>query len=93
MIYKVVEFKVKKDKVEEAKKIIKEFVVLVGSESRTLSYDTYIKEDGQSFFHFIVFDTPDAEEYHQNTEYINIFTSKLYPLCEIEPVFTTLTKF
>lgn len=93
MIYKIVEFKVKKDNVEEAKRHINEFSVKVEAESRTLSYDTYIKEDGVSFIHFVVFDSPEAEEYHQNTDYIKLFTSKLYPLCEVEPKFTTLYKF
>lgn len=93
MIYKIVEFRVSKENVEQAKQFIKDLRVKVESESRTRSYDTYIKEDGVTFINFIVFDSSEAEEYHENTDYIKLFRSKIDPLCEGEYKTTTLQKF
>ena len=85
-------FKVKKDKIEEAKKLIKEFVPQIKEhEPGTTNYKCFQeKSDETSFIHIITFKDEAAEEYHRRTEYAKNFVDKLYPICEAEPEFSEL---
>lgn len=87
----MVEYKAKKEKIEFVKEVVKEFVQAVKEhEPNTRLYDAFQKEEGNSFIHFMIFENDDAMKHHQNTEYVKKFVEKLYPECEIKPVFTQL---
>ena len=87
-----VSFKVKKNKVEEAKSAIRKFVdEITGKEPGTVLYNCFQeKSDDTSFIHTMTFESEKAEEHHRHTSYVKEFVDKLYPLCEEEPVFTEL---
>ncbi|CAN5136231.1 hypothetical protein BH09PAT1_BH09PAT1_4840 [soil metagenome] len=92
MIYKKAEYKVKKEFVAKAEEIILDFIKQVHTnENDTHVYDAFLGEDGVSFTHFMVFAGSAAEEVHKNTSYVQEFVAALYPLCEVEPVFTRLS--
>jgi quinol monooxygenase YgiN len=87
-----VSFKVNRDHIEEAKKIITEFIDQIkNKEPGTLFYRCYQeKSDETSFIHVMTFQNEDAEETHRHTKYVKRFVNKLYPLCEKEPEFSEL---
>lgn len=87
-----VSFKVKKNKVEEAKSAIRKFVdEITGKEPGTVLYNCFQeKGDDTSFIHTMAFESEKAEEHHRHTSYVKEFVNKLYPICEKEPVFTEL---
>jgi quinol monooxygenase YgiN len=92
MIYRRAEFKVRHDKIEEAEGIIAAFITQVHTnEPDTKIYDAFLEEDGYTFMHLMAFSGADAEEQHRNTPYLQEFVAKLYPLCEVQPVFTKLS--
>ena len=87
-----VSFKVKREDVDIAKKIITEFIQQIkDKEPGTLFYRCFQeKSDDTSFVHVMTFQNEDAEETHRHTEYVKSFVNKLYPLCEKEPEFSEL---
>lgn len=87
-----VSFRVKKNKVEEAKSVIMKFVdEITGKEPGTVLYNCFQeKSDDTSFIHTMTFESEKAEDHHRNTSYVKEFVDKLYPICEEEPVFTEL---
>lgn len=91
MIYKIAEFKIKKARLGECLKAIKEFVKAVkAKEPHAFIYDAYQKPDKVSFIHFMCFKDQAAEAHHQATPHVKKFVSVLYPNCEVEPIFTNL---
>jgi len=92
MIYRRAEFKVRKERIGEAEGIIAAFISQVHTnEQETKIYDAFLEEDGLTFMHLMAFSGVEAEEQHRNTPYLQEFIAKLYPLCEIQPVFTRLS--
>jgi quinol monooxygenase YgiN len=92
MIYKIAQFKVKVEKLEECKEAINEFIREVRrNEADTLRYESFQKEDSLSFIHFMCFRNATAEEVHRSTPHVKRFVEVLYPNCEVEPHFTTMT--
>lgn len=87
-----VSFKVKKNKVEEAKTAIRKFVdEITSKEPGTILYNCYQeKSDDTSFIHTMTFESEKAEEHHRHTSYVKEFVDMLYPICEEEPVFSEL---
>lgn len=87
-----ISFKVKKNKVEEAKTAIRKFVdEITRKEPGTILYNCFQeKSDSTSFIHTITFESEKAEEHHRQTNHVKEFVDKLYPICEIEPVFSEL---
>ncbi len=87
-----VSFKVKEDKVDEAKNIIIEFIEQIKSnEPGTISYKCFQeKSDETSFVHIMSFQNSEAEELHRHTDYVDKFIEKLYPICLSEPEFSEL---
>jgi quinol monooxygenase YgiN len=87
-----VSFKVKKDKVGEAKNTITKFVnEITKKEPGTILYNCYQeKSDITSFIHTMTFESEKAEEHHRHTDYVKEFAGQIYPLCESEPVFSEL---
>jgi len=92
MEHLLVSFKVKKDKVEEAKNAIRKFVDEISrKEPGIVLYNCFQeKVDGTSFIHIMTFVSEKAEEHHRHTSYVKKFTDRLYPICEVEPVFSEL---
>jgi quinol monooxygenase YgiN len=92
MEHLIVEFKVKKDKIEEAKSTIRDFVSKISQqEPGTVLYNCFQeKGDERSFIHTMSFESEKAEEHHRHTEYVKEFVENLYPVCETEPVFSEL---
>ena len=91
MIYKIARFSVKKTKLEECKKAIKEFVHTVRArEPGTVLYESFVEKDGITFQHFMVFRDKRAEELHSATNYVKAFTGAIYPHCSKKPAFTEL---
>ena len=92
MEHLIVTFKVKKDKVEFVKAAIRTFVDEIRQkEPGTILYNCFQeKSDNTSFIHMISFESENAEENHRHTAYVKEFTSKLYPFCRVEPVFSEL---
>ena len=90
MIYIKVEYKVKKDKVNEVKKAIKDFVnEIKKNEPGTLIYEAF-QVNQTKFVHFMKFKDKESEEIHRESSYCKRFVNALYPHCEIEPIFTNL---
>ena len=87
-----VSFKVKKNKVEEAKTAISKFIEEISNkEPGTVLYNCYQeKSDNTSFIHTMTFESEQAEEHHRHSSYVKEFVDKLYPICEVEPVFSEL---
>ncbi len=87
-----VSFKVKKENIEDAKRIITKFINHIkDKEPGTISYHCYQeKSDETSFIHVMTFQNEEAEETHRHTNYVRRFINELYPLCEMEPEFSEL---
>ncbi len=92
MEHLIVTFKVKKNKVEEAKVTIRKFVDEIRQrEPGTILYNCFQeRSDNTSFIHMMSFESETAEERHRRTAYVKEFTAKLYPVCKAEPVFSEL---
>lgn len=91
MIYKIAQFKVKKDAVKRCKGAIAQFVDAVKKEKGTVIYQSFQLPDHVSFIHFMAFQDQASEEFHSSTKHVSAFTKILYPCCEEKPVFTDLT--
>lgn len=89
MIHKFARFQVRRERLDEAVRLVKEFVDEVGrKEGGTATYQSFQeKEEPTRFTHYMVFRTPSAEEYHRGTAWAKKFTAALYPLCVEEPSF------
>ena len=87
-----VSFKVKENKVEEAKTAIRKFVdEITRKEPGTVLYNCFQeKHDITTFVHTMTFESERAEEHHRHTTYVKEFVDKLYPMCESEPVYSEL---
>lgn len=92
MEHLIVKFKIKKDKLEEARTAIRKFVSEIeGKEPGTILYNCFQeKSDATSFIHIMSFENEMAEEHHRHTAYVKDFVDKLYPVCRDEPVFSEL---
>lgn len=87
----MVQYKVKKEKLKEVEKAIKEFVAAVKkNEPSTLIYEAFQLNDKVSFAHFMAFRDEKSKKLHETSEYVKKFVSVLYPSCKEEPVFTNL---
>jgi quinol monooxygenase YgiN len=85
--YVMIPFQVQEDKVEEAKKVISEFISHIRrNEPGTLLYNSLqLKKDPTSFIHFMIFADNDAHMKHRSAEYVLEFVKKLYAICPNEP--------
>ena len=88
----MVRYKVKKDKLDEAKDAIIEFVDSVkANEPGTLIYQVFQDNaDPDILMHFMIFDDEYAQTLHRKSSYVKKFVDLIYPLCAEEPVFTSL---
>jgi quinol monooxygenase YgiN len=91
MIYKIAEFTVKTDKLSEAQQIIQEFLKAIKEHDAGVErYESFQDHGGNRFFHLMTFADRKAESGHQQASYTLTFLKKLYPLCEKEPVFSSV---
>ncbi len=91
MIRRIAEYKVKQGQVGEAEQAIKEFVAAISKEETDTFYTAFQRADGCSFIHFMAFPDQAAQKKHQHAPYTLKFVEALYPACEEEPSFTSLT--
>ena len=92
MKHMMVRYKVKKEKLDEAKEAIIEFVDAVkANEPGTIAYQVFQDNaDPEVMFHFMLFDDEYAQTLHRKSSYVKRFVDLIYPLCAEEPVFTSL---
>lgn len=85
--YVMIPFKVNEDKVDEAKKIIKELIANVReNEPGVLLYKSLqAKEDPSTFIHFIVFKDNDAQMLHRRAAHVMQFIKDIYAICPADP--------
>lgn len=88
----MVNYKVKKDRLEEVKKAISEFVGAVkNNEPNTVFYASFhYKKDPLSFIHFICFENEEAKHFHESMEYTKKFFQLLKTCCQTENFLTEL---
>jgi quinol monooxygenase YgiN len=93
MEHLLVSFKVKKNKVEDAKAAIQKFVKEIQKkEPGTALYNCFQENnDETSFIDMMTFESEKAEEHHRHTKCVKDFVDELYPLCEEEPIFSELS--
>ena len=53
-------------------------------------YGALVAEDGVTFIHCMAFPTPEAEGRHRQAEYTKRFVEEPSPLCDEEPVLSTV---
>ena len=94
MIYIMAKYKIKKDKLEEVKRAVIEFISAVKeNEEGTLRYEAFqLKDSSLDFVHLMVFDDEKSREMHSSSDYVKKFVETLYPCCEKEPEFIDLDK-
>jgi len=95
MISIFVRYRVKEGKIEDVKKIVREFVTKVkDNEPETLVYESYqLEDDEQEFAHFVKFATVKSEKNHNDTEYMKKFRKAASYLCERTLEFIKLEGF
>ena len=94
MINIMVRYRVKKQKIAEVKKAIREFVRQVKKrEKGTLIYESFqLDKHSTEFVHFMRFKDKKAEETHRKSEHVKKFVAVLYPVCEKKPIFIGLNE-
>ena len=94
MINKMVTFKVRKDALEEAKMLVREFVENIKlNEEDTLLYRAHQHaNDPTQFVHFMTFADEYAERQHKDSNYAEEFVDMITPLCDEEIVITNLSR-
>lgn len=94
MINKMVTYKVKKECLEEAKVLVREFVENIKlNEEDTLLYRA-LQEQGDEtrFIHFMTFEDEYAADQHKNSNYFDEFESSMSEYCDEDPVYTDLNR-
>ncbi len=92
MISKKAEYSVRKDKLDEIKKAISEFVKAIKENESLTFYEAYQIDNSDNFVHIMSFQDKKSEEKHKNADYTIKFVSILYPNCIQKPIFTKITK-
>jgi len=92
MINKIVQYKVKGDKLEIVLPAIKEFLFAVKQNEKETNYQAFQHNDKFSFTHFMSFSNEESEKKHVNSQHTKKFVEVLYPDCEKLPVFINLNK-
>ena len=94
MISVMARYRVKKDRVKDIIKAVKEFVKDVEKKEKgTLSYMAFqLAKNPGDFVHFMNFEDKKAEAIHRKSGYVKKFVSVLYSSCERKPIFTNLNR-
>jgi quinol monooxygenase YgiN len=91
MITKIAEYTVKEDTLDDVVLAIKAFTAAVHEHEPQTFYEAYRRGQTPEFVHVMKFPNHELEEVHIRAPYTAAFVAALYPNCEKEPVFTTLT--
>lgn len=94
MINKMLTFKVRKEALDEAKMLVREFVEnIILNEEDTLLYRALQQTDDVTrFVHFMTFKDEFAERQHNKSNYHIEFIELLTPLCDEDVLVTDLTR-
>lgn len=92
MIHAVAKFRIKQGNLDDAKRMIYEFLRAVRkNEPNTLRYESFqIGSDKRLFVHFMSFSDRNAKSKHENSSYVKHFAKKICPICEQDPKITEL---
>lgn len=93
-ITRIVQYKIKKKKLDKVKNIISEYIETVHkNESGTLDYKVFQEEDDPaSIVHVMSFVDKNAEKIHDKSEHIKKLKKILVPISKGKAVYTTLNK-
>lgn len=92
-IFRLARFRVRPDKVMDAKRAIMVLVDAVKKkEAGTLLYESWVEEDGVTFFHLMGFANETAEAEHEASDHVKRFGERLLPLCDAPPAFVGIAK-
>lgn len=93
-ITRIVQYKVKKKKLDKVKTIISEYVETVRkNESGTLDYKVFQEEDDPaSIVHVMSFVDKNAEKIHDKSEHMKKLKKILVPISKGKAVYTTLNE-
>ncbi|MEQ8323154.1 MAG: antibiotic biosynthesis monooxygenase [Vicingaceae bacterium] len=94
MINKMVTFKVRKEALDEAKMLVREFVENIKlNEEDTLLYRAHQQaKEPTRFVHFMTFADEYAERLHKSSNYNEEFVDMITPLCEEEILVVELSR-
>ena len=87
MIKKIVQYRVKPEKIDNVKAAISEFVDAVKSNEPDTIYGSLVAGDGVTFMHAMAFPDAAAEKLHREAPYTKQFVEVLYSSCEQDPEF------
>lgn len=89
----MVRYKLKADKVEENKQLVKAvFEELKAKQPAGIRYATFVLPDGVSFVHIASLETPDGKNPLSMTDAFPLFTKDIKDRCEEPPVAMDLTE-
>ena len=77
---------------EEAERAIREFVAAIRENEPATEYRAYREAGSNQYLHVMVFPDQASEQKHRESPWTEKFVETLYPLCEIEPVFTDVER-
>lgn len=91
MIRLMAEYRIKQGTEDEVLAAIREFVAAIHREETGTEYRAFRLASGSDFLHMMAFPDESAQKKHQKADYTLKFVNVLYPNCEKEPVFTSIT--
>ena len=93
-ITRIVQYKVKKKKLDKVKNVISEYIESVHkNEPGTINYKVYQEEDNPvSIVHVMSFVDKNAEKIHDKSEHMKKLKKILVPISKGKAVYTTLNK-
>jgi quinol monooxygenase YgiN len=91
MIHPIVGYSVKREKLDEIRKAIPEFVKTVKTLKMRCCCMRPFRGDGASFVHFMTFADDRANKVHEKFIHVRKFVDLLHPNCEDGLVFSQLT--
>ena len=93
-ITRIVQYKVKKKKLDKVKTVISEYIETVRkNEPGTIAYEVYQeKDDPASIVHVMSFVDKNAEKTHDTNEHVKKLKKILVPISKGKAVYTTLNK-
>lgn len=75
---------------EEVDAAIEEFLVAIRRNEPETEYRAFRESNGRGYVHMMSFPDQAGEQRHRSSPWTERFVEKLYPRCDVEPVFTDL---
>lgn len=91
MIRKMEQFRILEGRVEDARKVIEEYVEAIFEHEPETHYDVFQEDGGSTFVHIMSFKNAEAEKQHRSADYTLEFIERIYPLCGEKPSAHDLT--